>query len=79
VYVVVWHPDHENDVEYFENGIPMHNRPLSYWLAYIRSLAGADAPIIVVQSQCDRESDVTPPHYPIHSVLNACVSVLVVR
>ena len=64
VYVVVWRPDQENDAEFFENGIPMHDRSLSYWLAYIHSLAGADAPIIVVQSQCDRESDERAPPLP---------------
>ena len=35
----------------------MQNRPLVYWLEYVRSLAGAEAPVIVVQSQCDRVSD----------------------
>ncbi|HUY03542.1 MAG TPA: leucine-rich repeat domain-containing protein, partial [Rhodocyclaceae bacterium] len=65
IYVVAWHPDHENDREFFENGIPMRNRPLAYWLAYIRSLAGEDAPIIVVQTQCDEvDTEVSPPLPP---------------
>ena len=64
VYVVAWHPDHENEQEFFENGIPMRNRPLAYWLAYIRSLAGDDAPIIVVQTQCDEEDEECPPPLP---------------
>ncbi|MDO8988419.1 MAG: leucine-rich repeat domain-containing protein [Sideroxyarcus sp.] len=61
IYVVAWHPDHENDREFFENCIPMRNRPLAYWLAYIRSLAGNDAPIIVVQTQCDEGVEEIPP------------------
>ena len=62
IYVVAWHPSHDNDSEFVENGIPMRNRPLAYWLAYIRSLAGENAPIIVVQTQCDEgDEEVRPP------------------
>ena len=57
VYVIVWTPEHENTEAFEENGVPMQNRPLVYWLEYVRSLAGAEAPVIVVQSQCDRVSD----------------------
>jgi internalin A len=31
---------------------PEH-RPITYWLDYLRSVAGTDNPLIVVQSQCD--------------------------
>jgi internalin A len=63
VYVIAWTPSHENTDELEENGVPMRNRPLRYWLEYVRSLAGPNAPVIVVQTQCDRERDVssTPP------------------
>ncbi|PTQ86726.1 leucine-rich repeat protein [Agitococcus lubricus] len=64
IYVIVWHPDYENNNEYIENGVPMCNRSLAYWLEYVQSLAGKDAPIIVVQSQCDKESQVIPPLLP---------------
>ena len=57
VYVIVWTPEHENTKAFEENSVPMQNRPLVYWLEYVRSLAGAEAPVIVVQSQCDRVSD----------------------
>ena len=63
VYVIAWTPSHENTDEFEENGVPMCNRPLRYWLEYVRSLAGPNAPVIVVQTQCDRERDVSsaPP------------------
>ncbi len=64
VYVIVWTPEHENENTFSENGIPMQNRPLVYWLEYVRSLAGRDAPVIVVQSQCDRESEVREAQIP---------------
>lgn len=64
VYVIVWTPEHENENAFEENGIPMQNRPLVYWLEYVRSLAGIDAPVIVVQSQCDRESEVREAQIP---------------
>lgn len=48
VYVIVWTPEHENTDAFEENGVPMQNLPLVYWLEYVRSLAGADAPVIVV-------------------------------
>ena len=53
VFLLLWHPDLENNDEYEENGIPMRNQPLAYWLDYIRSLAGEDSPVILVQSQCE--------------------------
>jgi len=59
VYVIAWTPSHENTDEFEENGVPMRNRPLRYWLEYVRSLAGPNAPVIVVQTQCDRERDVS--------------------
>ena len=63
VYVIAWTPSHENTDEFEENGVPMRNRPLRYWLEYVRSLAGPNAPVIVVQTQCDRERDLSsaPP------------------
>jgi len=57
VFLILWAPHLENRDEYEENGIPLRNQPLAYWLDYVRSLAGQDSPIIVVQSQCDTSSD----------------------
>jgi GTPase SAR1 family protein len=52
VFVVLWTPSREKgDAD--ERGVPIRHRPLAYWLDYIRGLAGADSPVLVVQSQCD--------------------------
>jgi internalin A len=60
VFVILWTPKLENREEYEENGIPLRNQPLAYWLDYVRTLAGEDSPVIVVQSQCDRLTDRRP-------------------
>ena len=52
IFVILWAPGHE-DGETDEGGVPIRNRPLAYWLDYVRGLAGTDSPVLVVQSQCD--------------------------
>ena len=66
IFVLAWHPDMETEVPYTEavSGLEMRHRPLHYWLDYIHSLAGNEARVIVVQTQCARESDEAPP--PLH-------------
>jgi len=64
IYVLAWNPEQENDEEFMENGVPMRNRPIAYWLAYIQAHAGDDVPIIVVQTQCDKVSDEVNPLVP---------------
>lgn len=54
VFLILWTPSLENREESEENGIPLRNQQLSYWLDYVRSLAGPESPVIVVQSQCDK-------------------------
>ncbi len=53
VFLILWALQVENSDEFEENGIPLRNQPLAYWLDYVRSLAGTSSPIIVVQSQCE--------------------------
>jgi internalin A len=57
VFLLLWTPERENRKEDQENGIPLRNQPLTYWLDYVRTLAGQGNPVIVVQSQCDRFTD----------------------
>jgi internalin A len=57
VFLILWTPALENRDESEENGIPLRNQPVAYWLDYVRSLAGTDSPVIVIQSQCDRFAD----------------------
>jgi internalin A len=63
IFLLAWHPEHESDAPYTEplSGMPMRHRPLRYWLDYIHSLAGREAPLIVVQTRCEREHDVHTP------------------
>ncbi|MBN8214881.1 MAG: leucine-rich repeat domain-containing protein, partial [Xanthomonadales bacterium] len=63
IFVLAWHPEMETDAPYTEavSGLEMRHRPLQYWLDYIHSLAGDEARVIVVQTQCARESDEAPP------------------
>jgi internalin A len=60
VFLILWTPNLENRDEYSENGIPLRNQPLAYWLEYVRSLAGEGSPVIVIQSKCDRFADRRP-------------------
>lgn len=64
IFVIAWSPDYENTDEVEENGITMRNRPLLYWLEYVRSHVGIDAPVIVVQTQCDYESNASKAPIP---------------
>jgi len=57
VFLILWTPHLENRDEYDDNGVAVRNQPLSYWLNYVRTLAGSESPIIIVQSQCDRTTD----------------------
>jgi internalin A len=66
IYMIAWTPELENYELFEQNGVPMRNRPLSFWLAYVRALAGPQAPVIVVQTQCDREADaISQPPLPL--------------
>ncbi len=64
VFILVWNPRLDGKGDYEENGLRMHHHGLVYWLDYVRSLAGEDAALVVVQSQCDLESDRAPAPLP---------------
>ena len=62
VFLVLWDPELENREEVEVEGVPGRNQPLAYWLDYVRSLAGSESPIVVVQSRCDDfDHEVAPP------------------
>ena len=74
VFLLLWHPNHEQGREYQEGGFTIRDRPLAYWLDYLRGLAGAErdghrvveSPVILIQSQCEskaaeRKPPVEPP------------------
>ena len=43
----------------------MRHRPVVYWLDYIRSLAGTDNPVLVIQGRCDTVGDQRPLPIPL--------------
>lgn len=53
IYLVLWHPDYENTNTVVCEELNIKNKPLSYWLAYLNSIIGESANIIICQSQCD--------------------------
>ena len=57
VFILVWSLEVEGKGDYQADGLAMHHHGLVYWLDYVRSLAGDNAAVIVVQAKCDRESD----------------------
>ncbi|AZZ99251.1 COR domain-containing protein [Pseudoalteromonas sp. R3] len=62
LYLLLWHPLTENNDLVPCEQIEIRNRPLSYWLAYLKSLAGSEAQVMVCQSQCDDpEQDLRAP------------------
>jgi internalin A len=60
VFLILWNPAFEDRREFSESGLVLRNQPLAYWLDYVRSLAGKDSPVIVVQSKCDTFADRRP-------------------
>ena len=52
LYVILWRPEMEAGTVN-DHGLVMRNRPLAYWLDFVRSVAGTEAPVLIVQSQFD--------------------------
>ena len=63
VFLLAWTPELEAMHEHEHGGFTFRNQPLGYWLAYVRKFGGADAPVLVVQAQCDlpEQVDLLPP------------------
>jgi internalin A len=61
VYAVLWTPHSETGTVKTQD-LVMRNRPLTYWLDFIRSVANTDAPVLIVQSQFDDPA--IPPATP---------------
>jgi internalin A len=57
VFVVVWTPKAETNIEYEYGGMRFRNQPLPYWLDYVRNAAGSVCPVVLVQNQCDAPQD----------------------
>ena len=63
VFLLVWIPEAETTEEYRHGGIVFRNRPLAYWLDYVKHFGGTENPVLIVQTRCERPKDeiITPP------------------
>ncbi len=60
VFALVWSEDTNAAAEYEHEDISFRNHPLHYWVTYVRHLAEARSPVLIVQSKCDRNEDEVP-------------------
>jgi internalin A len=59
VFVLVWATD-TNVTDDEHQDISFRNHPLLYWVEYVRHLAQAECPVVIVQTKCDRDADEEP-------------------
>jgi internalin A len=65
IFPLVWTPKSEAEQFHTHGGSTFRNQPLAYWLACVRIFGGAQSPVLVIQSQCDRpEAERDPPLPP---------------
>ncbi|MGZ8951122.1 MAG: leucine-rich repeat domain-containing protein [Methylobacter sp.] len=57
VFLTVWATESENTENHQHGGMLFRNRPLGYWLSYVRHLGGPNSPVLAVQTRCDRPED----------------------
>ena len=61
IFLILWTPKLEAGSD-SEGDLRFQRRPLRYWLDYLRTFAGVNSSVLLIQSQCDRRSDrVSPP------------------
>jgi internalin A len=53
IFLICWDAVSENAREHTIDGVDYRNRPLAYWLDYVRAFAGPDAEVILVQTKDD--------------------------
>ncbi|MDR3514513.1 MAG: COR domain-containing protein [Azospirillaceae bacterium] len=63
IFLVVWAPEFEDTTETERDGVVFRNRPLGYWLEFVRQFGGRGAAVLIVQTRCDRPEDevLVPP------------------
>ncbi|MEL6316714.1 MAG: COR domain-containing protein, partial [Pseudomonadota bacterium] len=54
VFPIVWTPSAETNESHEVDGVVFQNRPLDYWVRYVRQFGGARSPALLVQSQVDQ-------------------------
>jgi len=62
VFVILWASEYEKS-HANDDGELVINRPLTYWLDYLRATVGTNCPVLVVQGRCDETKRLlrTPP------------------
>ncbi|HEV7444242.1 MAG TPA: leucine-rich repeat domain-containing protein [Steroidobacteraceae bacterium] len=62
IFALVWIPEAEETAEHVDRETVFRNRPLTYWLDYVRHFATTDSSILVVQTRCEKpEEERFPP------------------
>ncbi|MEQ1490745.1 MAG: COR domain-containing protein [Terricaulis sp.] len=64
IFLACWTPELEATVERELAGLEYQNRPLPYWLDYVRNIASDEVPVIAVQTRCDSPRDRQPLSKP---------------
>jgi hypothetical protein len=66
IFLILWTPVLERQTTCKEGAPPFRHRSLSYWLDYVRTFAGTDASVLIIQSQCDtRDKRLLHPPAPV--------------
>lgn len=55
IFVVCWNTEQEYSKSQELDGCVFYNRPLEYWLNYVKELSGRDNPVVIVQTNCERD------------------------
>jgi internalin A len=54
IFGLVWAPEAEIALEHHHGGLVFRNHPLAYWLEYVRHFGGANSPVVIVQTRCEK-------------------------
>ena len=70
IFLVAWTPAAEEAGEHVHDGVLFRNYLLPYWLSYVKTFGGTAAPLLVVQTRCDRGAvDAVPLDEPAAALL----------
>jgi internalin A len=60
IFILLWKPEDPHAGQSHTGETEGRQRPLAYWLDFVRQLAGTNPHVIIVQSQCEERSDERP-------------------
>jgi internalin A len=62
IFLICWEGESEDKPHHIIDDVEYRNRPLNYWLDYVRQFAGPNAQVVLVQTQIDKpNAPRTPP------------------